>query len=61
MNYTIQLKVEVDPATTALKAIEHAEAVAHDLRFQIGRGLLTRHDPQAIIQGYEVSVLVSQD
>ncbi|MGH8240386.1 MAG: hypothetical protein ACREXP_25675 [Steroidobacteraceae bacterium] len=61
MNYTIQLKVEVDPATTALKATDHAEAVAHDLRFQIGRGLLTRHDPQAVIELYEVSVLVSQD
>lgn len=61
MNYTIQLKVKVDPTTTALKATDHAEAVAHDLRFQIGRGLLTRHDPQAIIQRYEVSIVVSQD
>lgn len=56
MEYTVSLHVKVQPDTTTLTADEHAEAVARELRFTVGRGLLTSHEPQAIIESYTINV-----
>lgn len=50
MHYILQLQVRIDSSSTSLKAIEHADAVARDLRFEVTRGLLTRFSPQTIVR-----------
>lgn len=56
MEYTVSLQVKVRPETTTLTADEHADAVARELRFTISSGLLTRHEPRAIIDSYSIHV-----
>lgn len=56
MEYTVNLQVKVRPDSTALTADEHADAVARELRFCVARGLLTTHEPQAIIDSYTINV-----
>lgn len=61
MHYILQLQVRIDPGSTSLKAIEHADAVARDLFFEVSRGLLTRSSPQTIVLEYSISVIRAED
>lgn len=61
MRYILQIQVRIDPASTSFKAIEHADAVARDLRFEVSRGLLTRASPETIVQEYSISVIRAED
>lgn len=56
MDYTVSLHVTVRPDSTMLTADEHADSVARELRFFVSRGLLTSHEPRAIIDSYTINV-----